>query len=79
VLVLVSQYGIAIADCTLVGGDDSYHMQMNEYSITLDNNGSSDTPDDGELTKALLISTNRWKGLSSLSFQISFTRFIASR
>jgi hypothetical protein len=46
---------VCIADCTLVGVDDSYHMQMNEYCITLDNNGSSDTPDDGGLTKALSI------------------------
>ena len=35
---------------TFLGGDDSYHMQMIEHSITL-----SDTPDDGGLTKALSI------------------------
>ena len=52
VLLVVSNcgIGIGIVDGTfLVGGDDSYHMQMIEHSITL-----SDTPDDRMMTKGFI-------------------------
>jgi hypothetical protein len=51
ILLVVSKCGIGvgIVEGTFVGGDDSYHMQMIEHSITLSN-----TPDDRMMTKGFI-------------------------